>query len=216
MATSRPSRLHSAIGAGVLGILAVATMSLAPPKAGRGSSRPEPAVAIDSVAVRRMDVDTTLLAGGDLVAVKQTTVTCEVEDLDRGPTGDGDAGTLILSIAPNGATVKKGDILCVLDSSESTELVRRTQIDVETARGDHRKAQLTLETAKATLREYREGTVPQQTKEFESRLALLDSDFERQRDYVAWADRMLEKGYYSRAPILSARQALQRIAHDRL
>src|SRR5690349_5858390 len=172
MATPRPSRWHSACGAGVLGILAVALLSFAPPKAGRGASRPEPAVDVDRVAVRRVDLDTTLLAGGDLVAVKQTTVTCEVEDLDRGPTGDGDAGTLILSIAPNGATVKKGDILCVLDSSESTELVRRAQIDVETARGDHRKAELTLETARTALREYREGTIPQQTKEFESRLAL--------------------------------------------
>jgi HlyD family secretion protein len=215
MASRRSIRPHSAFGAGVLGLLAVGLTSFAPPPTGRGSARPAPAGPIDSVVVRRMDLDTTLLAGGDLMPVKQTTVTCEVEDLDRGPYGGGDAGTLILSIVPNGATVKKGDVLCVLDSSGFRELVRREQIDVETARADHRQVELTLETAKAALREYREGMVPQRTRELESRTALLHSDFERQREYVAWAERMLAKGYFSRAPVLSARQALGRIAQDR-
>jgi HlyD family secretion protein len=215
MASRRPIRLHSAFGAGLLSLLAVGMVSFAPPTAGRGSARPTPAGTIDSVVVRRIDLDTTLLAGGDLVAVKQTTVTCEVEDLDWEREGGGDAGTLILSIIPNGATVKKGDVLCVLDSSGYTERVRREQIDVETARAEHRQAELTLETAKAALREYQQGIVLQRTKEFQSRTALLESDFGRQRQYVAWADRMLEKGYFSRAPVLSARQALDRIAHDR-
>ncbi len=215
MASRRPGRLKSAFGAGFLGLLAVGMTSFAPSRVGRGSAGPEPAGTIDSVVVRRMDLDTTLLAGGDLMPVKQTTVICEVEDLDRGPNGGGDAGTLILSIVPNGATVKKGDVLCVLDSSGYTERMRTEQIDVETARADYRQAELTLETAKVALREYREGIVRQRTKEFETRTALLNSDYERQRDYVAWAGRMLEKGYLSHAPVVSARQALERTAHDR-
>jgi HlyD family secretion protein len=215
MASRRSARLHSAFGAGFLALLGVGMASFAPPTDTRGSARPAPAGSIDSVVVRRMDLDTTLLAGGDLMPVKQTTVTCEVEDLDRGPYGGGDAGTLILSIIPDGATVKKGDVLCVLDSSGYTERVRQEQIEVEDARSDHRQAELTLETARIALREYREGRVFQRTKELETRLALLHSDFERQREYVAWADRMLEKGYFSRAPVLSARQALDRIAQDR-
>jgi HlyD family secretion protein len=215
MASRRPGRLRSAFGAAFMGLLAVGMTSFAPPTAHRGSGRPTPAHAVDSVVVRRMDLDTTLLAGGDLMPSKQTTVTCEVEDVDRGPLGGGDAGTLILSIVPNGAAVKKGDVLCVLDSSGFSERVRQAQIEVENARAEHRQVELTLETAKAALREYREGLVRQRTKEFETRCALLDSDLQRQRDYVAWADRMLAKGYYSRGPVLSARQALERIAHDR-
>src|SRR5262249_2001423 len=156
-------------------LLAVGMTSFAPPMAGRGSARPTPADTIDSVVVRRLDLDTTLLAGGDLMSARQTTVTCEVEDLDRGPASGGDAGTLILSIVPNGATVKKGDVLCVLDSSGFTELVRQEQIEVETARAEHRQAELTLESAKMALREYREGIVIQRTKEFESRSTLLNS-----------------------------------------
>jgi hypothetical protein len=85
MASRRPGRLRSAFGAAFMGLLAVGMTSFAPPTAHRGSGRPTPAHAVDSVVVRRMDLDTTLLAGGDLMPSKQTTVTCEVEDVDRGP-----------------------------------------------------------------------------------------------------------------------------------
>ena len=87
MASRRPGRLRSAFGAAFMGLLAVGMTSFAPPAALRGSGRPTPAHAVDSVVVRRMDLDTTLLAGGDLMPSKQTTVTCEVEDVDRGPLG---------------------------------------------------------------------------------------------------------------------------------
>ena len=167
--------------------------SFAPPRAGREPAKPAPADTIDSVVVRRMDLDTALLVGGDLMPVKQTTIRCEIEDLDRGTDGGGDAGTLILSIVPNGATVKKGDVLCVLDSSSFAELVRLEQIEVEGA-ADRRQVELTLETARTAVRVHG-GDGPSANKGFESRQALLDSDFERQRHYVAWADRMLEKGY---------------------
>ncbi len=64
---------------------------------------PSPGVDISRVGhVRRDDLDTTLLAGGDLQPAKQTTVTCQVEDVT-----DSD-GTMILSVIQNGATVKKG------------------------------------------------------------------------------------------------------------
>jgi HlyD family secretion protein len=215
MASRQPGRLHSAFGAGVLGVLALGMTSFAPPAAGRRSVGPAPDGIIDTFIVRRMDLDTTLLAGGDLMATKQTAVTCEVEDLDRGADGGGELGTLILSIVPNGTVVQKGDVLCVLDSSGFVERMRQEQIEVETARADCRHAELTLETAGAALREYREGTVLEQTKAFETRSALLRSDFEGQRVHVEWAERMLRKGYFSRASVMGARQALDRIAHGR-
>lgn len=216
--TSRgPGRLKSAVAAGVLGLVAAGLASFAPATAVRraAESAPDGIVGIDTAIVRRRDLDTTLLAGGDLVAVKQTNVECEVEDLDRGEEGGGYAGTLILSVVPEGTKVKKGDVLCVLDSAGFNERLRLERIEVENARAAHRRAELTLETARAALREYREGIVAQRMKEAESRIAMLDSDFERQHDYVAWADRMFAKGYFARAPVLSARQELERIGHDR-
>ena len=78
--------------------------------------------------MRRDDVDTTLLAGGDLQPSKQKTVTCQVEDVT-----DSD-GTMILSVIKNGTTVKKGDELCRLDSSPLEELAREEEILVNQAR----------------------------------------------------------------------------------
>ena len=139
--------------------LAAAGWSLAGLMQGR---RPDLAVdSLEYVVVRRADLDTTLLAGGDLQPAKQATVTCEVEDVT-----DSD-GTMVLSVIENGAPVKKGDEICRLDSSAIEELARKEEILVNQARAFYVKARLDFETAKIALREYQEGLVTQWTKEFE-------------------------------------------------
>ena len=70
---------------------------------GGGMRLPRP-TRLEWVVVRRDDLDTSLVAGGDLEATKQTTVACQVEDL-----ADSD-GTMILEMIDNGAVVKKGDV----------------------------------------------------------------------------------------------------------
>ena len=57
---------------------------------------------LESFVVRRGDFDTTLLVGGDLQPVKQTTVTCQVEDIT-----DSD-GTMVLSSSKTARRSKKG------------------------------------------------------------------------------------------------------------
>ena len=77
---------------------------------------PPPGIgSLEWVRVTRGDLDTTLLAGGDLQPAKQTSVTCQVEDIT-----DSD-GTMVLSVIKNGSLVKKGDELCRLDSSALEE-----------------------------------------------------------------------------------------------
>ena len=73
-------------------------------------------------------LDTTVLTGGELIPLKQTEVTCDVEDVT-----DSD-GTMILTVIENGARVKKGDELCRLDSSELEEVARQQEISVEQSR----------------------------------------------------------------------------------
>ena len=160
------------------------------------------------VEVRRGDVETTLLAGGDLQAAKQATVTCQVEDVT-----DSD-GTMILSVIRNGATVKKGDELCRLDSSALEELAREQEILVNKARALYLKAQLDLETARIALRQYEEGLVTQSTKEFQARIALGRSDVKRQEDRLAWSEAMAVKGYLAQGQLLSERQTLARLRHE--
>ena len=169
---------------------------------------PLPTDAIEWVVVRRDDLDTTILVAGDLQPTKQTTVTCQVEDIT-----DSD-GTVILSVISNGVLVKKGDELCRLDSSQLEELARQEEIAVEQARADCLRAQLELESARIAFREYQEGLVSQSTKEFEGRIALGQSDAQRQADRLAWTEGMVAKGYLSQSQLLSEQQTLARARHE--
>ena len=99
----------------------------------------QPIDGVEWVEARRVNLDMRLVAGGDLRAVKQATIACHVEDLD-----DTD-GTIVLSIVPNGALVKKGDELCRLDSSRYDELARLQEIEVGQARALRDQARLILE-----------------------------------------------------------------------
>jgi HlyD family secretion protein len=163
---------------------------------------------LDWVVVRRDDLDTSLVAGGDLEATQQTIVACQVEEL-----ADTD-GTIILTLIDNGTVVKKGDVLCRLDSSQFEELARQQEILTNQERALCLQAQLVLETARLALREYQEGLVTQLTQEFEGRIALGRSDAQRQADRLAWAESMSVKGYLSEGQLLTERQNLARFQHE--
>jgi HlyD family secretion protein len=177
-----------------------------------GLARPgqvrRPIDALESVVVRRGDLDTTLLAGGDLLPCNQTTVVCQVDDIT-----DSD-GTTILTLIDNGAHVEKGDVLCRLDSSEFEELARQQGIMVNQARAMCLKAKLELETARIGLRAYQDGVVSQMTKDFDGRIALGRSETQRQANRLAWTECMLAKGYLSQSQVLSERQALAQAQHE--
>jgi len=175
---------------------------------GRRRESPRSIDDIEWVVVRRDNLDTRLLAGGDLLPAKQTTVACQVEDIT-----DSD-GTMILTLISNGARVKKGDELCRLDSSQFEELARQQEIMVNQARALCLQARLVFETAGIALREYQEGLVTQLTKEFDGRIALDRSDRERQANRLAWTEGMFAKGYSSQSQLLSERQALARAQHE--
>jgi HlyD family secretion protein len=163
---------------------------------------------VEWVLVRRDDLSTTLLAGGDLQPVKQTSVSCQVEDIT-----DSD-GTMILDLIDNGAIVKKGDELCHLDSSQFEEEAVQQEIAVNQERASWLQAKLQLETAEIALREYQEGLVDQSAKEFEGRIALGRSDTQRQADRLVWAGDMVVKGYLSPSQLLSERQTYARAKHE--
>jgi HlyD family secretion protein len=163
---------------------------------------------LESVVVRRADLDTVLLAGGDLLPVNQTTVSCHVEDIT-----DSDGAT-ILTLISNGAHVEKGDVLCRLDSSEFEELARQQEIFVNHARATCLQARLELETARIGLKAYQEGVVSQLANEFAGRIALGRSDAQRQATRLAWTEAMLAKGYLSASQRLTERQALERAQHE--
>jgi HlyD family secretion protein len=192
--------------------LALAMFAIAAVSAGvlaRWRDAPAATDGLDWVVVRRDDLETSLVAGGDLAATRQTVVACKVEDLAETD------GVVILTMIDNGAVVKKGDVLCRLDSSQFEELARQQEILTNQARALSLQARLILETARMALREYQEGLVTQLTQEFEGQIALGRSDEQRQADRLAWAEGMSAKGYLSEGQLLTERQALARLRHER-
>lgn len=170
---------------------------------------------VETVTVRRTDLETQLLVGGELQSSKITTVTCEVEDLSASSFMGMEPGTPILELVENGTSVKKGDVLCRLDSSQLEELVRQQRIELARTRSEHREAQLTHEVAETALRESREGLHPQRRSEIEGRLKLLEADLSRQQDRLNWAEAMEARGYASHADTLIERESAMRAMVDR-
>jgi HlyD family secretion protein len=165
---------------------------------------------VEWVTVKRMDLLDTVVAGGDLQPVKETMVACEVENTM------GTDGIVIVSLVSNGATVKKGDELCRLDSSALLEEERQELISLSQARATCERARLTLEVARISLAEYQDGLVKQTTAEYEGKLALGRSDVKRQADRVSWSEAMKRKGYASGGVLLSEQQALAKSTHELL
>lgn len=175
----------------------------------RGRGETEPRIHPDDWAIaRRIDLETSLVVGGELQPAKEVFVSCQVEDLAR------EGGALIVSMIDNGAHVKKGDELCRLDSSALEEVARQQEIRLVEAQSTWNQARLALEVAQTALREYADGKVITQTKEYEGKIALAESDGKRQEDRLIWTEAMREKGYVSQGQVLSDRQVLEQSRHD--
>ena len=185
-------------------LVAVAWTSAGALRASRADRADGP---VGVVAARRVELRTELVAGGDLQPIKETSVACQVEDLTKA------GGIVLVSVIPNGATVRKGDELCRLDSSDLEDLARQVELDVNQARATRDQARLTHECAVIELREYQDGVVGQTTKELEGRIALARAGTTSGEDRLAWVRSMLAKGYASKADLAMTTQSAAKAAH---
>ncbi len=131
-------------------------------------------------------------------STKRTIIECDLENVAVGVRGQrlaAGGAAVLLSVIPEGTTVKRGDVLAIIDSSDYEELLRIQEMTVARAAADHVQASLDLEIAKLAVREFEEGTLHETIEDFEGRILLARSDLERAKDRVAWASRMREKGY---------------------
>ncbi|WP_165227708.1 efflux RND transporter periplasmic adaptor subunit [Aquisphaera insulae] len=158
--------------------------------------------------VERTDLRFTVMAGGDLQPMKETMVVCEVEDITE------KEGLTVISLVENGQPVKKGDVLCRLNTSELDDLAREEEILLNQARSEWSRARLGKETAELAVREYTEGLVAQQSNDYEGRIALGRSDVQKYREHLAWTERMFAKGYASRAQLATEQQTLAKAEHE--
>ena len=174
---------------------------------------------VPTTAVKRADVDAVVLTSGRVASSRSTEIHCMLERLEL--TAENGAATqaaipkegasAIIALVPDGATVKKGEVICEFDASDYEELARRQQIVAEEATAAHLQASLALEVARLALRSYREGEKGQVISEYKGEIALTKADLSRQEDRLAWSKRMLEKGYASAAQVASDQQESLRL-----
>jgi HlyD family secretion protein len=111
--------------------------------------------------------------------------------------------TTIISILPEGTPVKKGDLVCELDSASLKDQLTNQKIATQGAEASYQNARLTREVAQIAVKEYKEGIYLQDKATIQGEMKLAESDLKRAEDRVDWATRMYEKGYVSKAQKVS-------------
>jgi multidrug resistance efflux pump len=146
---------------------------------------------------------------GALESAKNSDIYCTVKASQKG----GTVASTIKWLIDDGSQVKKGELLVDLDDSGLQDQLKNERITLDKNEADKIKAEenykivdsqnesdiktaeVNLELAEIDLQKYKEGDYPQQLKIFEGNIKQAESDVEQQRDRVAWANRMVKKGY---------------------
>jgi multidrug efflux pump subunit AcrA (membrane-fusion protein) len=145
-----------------------------------------------TTVVRKSNLPITVIAKGALESSKNLDAFCSVE-----------GGTSIITIEAEGTPVKKGAVVCVLDSAALKDSLTNQQITTKSAEASYKNAVLTREVAEIAVIEYVEGVYKQDLATFVGEITLAQSDLARCEDRLAWARRMWEKGYISTAARVS-------------
>mgnify|MGYP003342295503 CR=1 FL=1 len=124
-----------------------------------------------------------------------------------------EGATTIVSVVPEGTTVKQGDLLVELDSSGLTEKISNQEVTVQNADGAYTKAkedleiqkltmdatvkdaQLKVEFALSDLEKYKEGDWPQTRRDVEARITIAQEEMQRAQDRLNWTKLLEGKGY---------------------
>lgn len=125
----------------------------------------------------------------------------------------------VVWIIEEGVTVKEGDLLVELDSSDLVENQLERQIGVENgeasliqarenlaivknqAEADVEKAQLDLKFAEMDLKKYEEGEYPQSLQKAETDITIAEEELQRSEDQLAWSKQLVEEGYVTRTEL---------------
>lgn len=130
--------------------------------------------------------------------------------------------TRILSLVPEGTFVRKGDVVCVLDSSEIEEFLRSREVyliktraaqagakqkeELQKSANERRLAEARNELSRAELDllEYSEGTFPAEVEELDKQIAFASDRVTMAEDDLAFSERMWSLGLSARASVDTA------------
>jgi multidrug resistance efflux pump len=109
--------------------------------------------------------------------------------------------TTLLSIKPAGSWVKKGEMVCELESFALRSKLASQELALKVAESPYQTARLSREAAELAVNAYLNGTYKQQIQKLESEITLADLAVKRAEQNLATARRLLEKGLGPRAQV---------------
>ncbi len=202
-------RLFSAIAIGILLLLVVVTW--------RSCSRSQQSQ-VSFHTVKRGEFLVSIIEGGSLRAVNEVVVRNELEGTAR-----------IITIIPEGTTVKKGDLLIELDSSDLQDKLNQQELASENYKftfvqaeqnlsiqkslieSNIKEAELKVRFAESDLEKYVEGDFPQAKKKIDADITLAREELQRAQDRYNWTVELNKKNYASKSDLQADQLAVQRI-----
>lgn len=155
--------------------------------------------------ITRGDFVVSIVEGGSLRAVKEESIRCGVEGTTR-----------IISIVPEGTTVKQGELLVELDSAEIQEKLSQQEITFENykfatvqaqeqlaiqkslAESNVREAELRVVFAESDYEKYEKADYPSEEDVIKSKILLTKEDLGRNKERLRWTRVLFEKQYASK------------------
>lgn len=162
--------------------------------------------------MKRGPFQITVLERGQLDSARNAVLTCQVE-----------GSTTILDIKPEGAHVKKGELVVELDSSLLVDKERQQEIavtqaesamqtaekEVEIAKtqndSDYAAAELKLKLARIDLEKFEKGDSEQQRNELKSQVSLQEQKAAQAKESLEFTKRLVKKGYKTQNDLEQAR-----------
>lgn len=117
--------------------------------------------------------------------------------------------TRIVSILPQGSSVKAGDVVAELDKSTLEDEEKNQQVRHLAAKAYVDQASAILEVAEISLREYRDGIYPQDVELIQHYIETCQIEHDRAASNLKWSKEMFELGFRSQSQVMSDSLAVQ-------
>ncbi|MCU0706941.1 MAG: HlyD family efflux transporter periplasmic adaptor subunit [Pirellula sp.] len=167
---------------------------------GGGSNRAAIEPMLHSVA--QGPFDHIVLEQGEIESSSNNEVKCEVK-------GRGGSGTPILTVIAEGTMVKKGDLLCQLDSSALEQEAKNQRIVVSTAESAVISSEAAVNKAIIARQEYLDGTFLTERKTILSEIAVAQQTLRKAELSLESAERLAAKGTLKPLQIEAEQYAVQ-------
>lgn len=137
--------------------------------------------------VERGSFDHIVLEQGEIESSSNTELICQVKSRGSG-------GTAILWVVDEGTSVKEGDKLVELDSSQLETELKQQRIVLSNARASLTSAEAVLEQARIARQEYLEGVYMTEEKAIESEILVAQQELRKARLDLGYTEKMVAKG----------------------